>query len=409
MIYLIDFENVHEDGFTAIGRLGDKDAVYCFFTKNVAKISMSALAGIKSGQLHFVEADTGKQSLDLALVSFLGYLIGTRPQELCYEIISNDNGFQKAVDFWNKRGMNLRVRVRKTNVPEPKQKAETKQEVKPKAEAKLKTEGKQKSDPVRIQTAAVSQSPSRTEKTLEKQSPVKEENRAPNKTASAADGTVPASAASALDAASKPENKTEGKTDLKPDSRTESGTAAEREPGTAKAAEQGSAAESKPAGTSRNRTRKKSTASKKPAEQLKPAEPPKETEQAAPEKPVKEETSTKKKAESTLEVSEMNAAEADAGALQHSGPGNSSSAQRNENASSVENRASENAVSENPALSAALEAAGITGERSEFLQTQLQKYRNEKNVKQLIYLALVKKYGQKSGTEIYNTAKKIQL
>lgn len=406
MIYLIDFENVHEDGFTAIGRLGDKDAVYCFFTKNVAKISMSALAGIKSGQLHFVEADTGKQSLDLALVSFLGYLIGTRPQELCYEIISNDNGFQKAVDFWNKRGMNLRVRVRKTNVPEPKQKAETKQEVKPKAEAKLKTEGKQKSDPVRIQTAAVSQSPSRTEKTLEKQSPVKEENRAPNKTASAADGTVPASAASALDAASKPENKTEGKTDLKPD-----GTAAEREPGTAKAAEQGSAAESKPAGTSRNRTRKKSTASKKPAEQLKPAEPPKVTEQAAPEEPVKEETSTKKSESSgdTLNVSEMNTAEADEGTQQHSEPENSSSAQRNENASSVENRASENAVSENPALSAALEAAGITGERSEFLQTQLQKYRNEKNVKQLIYLALVKKYGQKSGTEIYNTAKKIQL
>ena len=41
MIYLIDFENVHEDGFASLGRLGEKDAVYCFFTKNVAKISMS--------------------------------------------------------------------------------------------------------------------------------------------------------------------------------------------------------------------------------------------------------------------------------------------------------------------------------------------------------------------------------
>jgi hypothetical protein len=54
MIYLIDFENVHEEGFSAIGKVGDKDAVYCFFTKNVAKISMSALAGIRSGQLQFV-------------------------------------------------------------------------------------------------------------------------------------------------------------------------------------------------------------------------------------------------------------------------------------------------------------------------------------------------------------------
>ena len=82
MIYLIDFENVHEEGFGSLGRLGEKDSVYCFFTKNVAKISMSALAGIRSGQLHFVEAESGKQSLDLALVSFLGYLIGT-PNYFC--------------------------------------------------------------------------------------------------------------------------------------------------------------------------------------------------------------------------------------------------------------------------------------------------------------------------------------
>ncbi len=114
MIYLIDFENVHEEGFKVLGRLGEKDAVYCFFTRNVAKISMAALAGIRSGQLHFVEAESGKQSLDLALVSFLGYLIGTRAQEQTFEIVSNDNGFNKVADFWNNRGTGIRVRVRKT-------------------------------------------------------------------------------------------------------------------------------------------------------------------------------------------------------------------------------------------------------------------------------------------------------
>ncbi len=136
MIYLIDFENVHEEGFQLIGRLGDKDAIYCFFTRNVAKISMSALAGIRGGQLHFVEAESGKQSLDLALVSYLGYLIGVKPQELYYDIISNDNGFQKAADFWNKRGMNLRVRLRKTNV-----------EAKPKAEPARPVQTQQQSKP----------------------------------------------------------------------------------------------------------------------------------------------------------------------------------------------------------------------------------------------------------------------
>ena len=120
MIYLIDFENVHEEGFSALGRLGEKDAVYCFFTRNVAKISMSALAGMRSGQLHFIEAESGKQSLDLALVSFLGYLIGTRPQELYYDIVSNDNGFAKVAEFWNRRGNGLRVRIRKTTDLKPK-------------------------------------------------------------------------------------------------------------------------------------------------------------------------------------------------------------------------------------------------------------------------------------------------
>ena len=120
MIYLIDFENVHEEGFSALGRLGDKDAVYCFFTRNVAKISMSALAGMRSGQLHFIEAESGKQSLDLVLVSYLGYLIGTRPQELYYDIVSNDNGFAKVAEFWNKRGNGLRVRIRKTTDLKPK-------------------------------------------------------------------------------------------------------------------------------------------------------------------------------------------------------------------------------------------------------------------------------------------------
>lgn len=113
MIYLIDFENVHEEGFSSLGKLGEKDSVYCFFTRNVAKISMSALAGIRSGQLHFVEAESGKQSLDLALVSYLGYLIGTKPQEQNFEIVSNDNGFNKVADFWNKRGNGAKVRVRK--------------------------------------------------------------------------------------------------------------------------------------------------------------------------------------------------------------------------------------------------------------------------------------------------------
>ena len=178
MVYLIDFENVHEEGFQLIGRLGDKDAVYCFFTRNVAKISMSALAGIRGGQIHFVEAESGKQSLDLALVSYLGYLIGIKPQELYYDIISNDNGFQKAADFWNKRGMNLRVRLRKTNSDtktkrEPSRSQQSQQQTKPAVSA-VQIQSKQEI-PAAFQPAAVQAEPLPENETPDQERPLNSE------------------------------------------------------------------------------------------------------------------------------------------------------------------------------------------------------------------------------------------
>ena len=61
------------------------------------------------------------------------------------------------------------------------------------------------------------------------------------------------------------------------------------------------------------------------------------------------------------------------------------------------------------ATAAALEAVGITASAVEFIQTQAEKYRADKNMKQLVYRAVVKKYGQKTGTQIYNNAKKMLL
>ena len=278
MIYLIDFENVHEEGFASLGRLGDRDAVYCFFTKNVAKISMAALAGMRSGQLHFIEAESGKQSLDLALVSYLGYLIGTVPNEQCYEIVSNDNGFSKAADFWNKHRPGIRVRVRKT-VDQAK------------AEAK---------------TAA----PAKT---------------AAKKTAK------PAKAAKAAPA---PE--------AKPDAETKPVPTAET-----KAAAAPKAPAAKPAPAAKEAPAAKATSAPKETQAAKPAP-------AAKEAPAP-------------------------------------------------------AAKPDPAAVAALVAAGIEAPVAEFLLTEAEKYRDDKNIKQLVYRAVVKKYGQKQGTEIYNTAKKVAL
>ena len=62
-----------------------------------------------------------------------------------------------------------------------------------------------------------------------------------------------------------------------------------------------------------------------------------------------------------------------------------------------------------PAAAAVLEAVGINASAAEYIQAQAEKYRDDKNKKQLVYRAVVKKYGQKVGTQIYNSTKKILL
>ena len=314
MIYLIDFENVHEEGFASLGRLGDRDAVYCFFTKNVAKISMAALAGMRSGQLHFIEAESGKQSLDLALVSYLGYLIGTVPNEQCYEIVSNDNGFSKAADFWNKHRPGIRVRVRKT-VDQAKQ------------------------------AAAAELKPARK-------------------------GRASKSAKAVTAAAAAPSAET------KPAAETRTNPAPEAKPAPAPAA--------KPTAAPAQKNAASAAADNTPAKEAAPAaaaKPAPETKPAARPAPAKKEASAPK----TVPAPET--AEANAAPAVKEAP----------------------AAKPAPEAVAALAAAGIEASVAEFLLTEAEKHREDKNIKQLVYRAVVKKYGQKKGTEIYNTAKKVAL
>ena len=351
MIYLIDFENVHEEGFSALGRLGDKDAVYCFFTRNVAKISMSALAGMRSGQLHFIEAESGKQSLDLVLVSYLGYLIGTRPQELYYDIVSNDNGFAKVAEFWNKRGNGLRVRIRKTT------------DLKPKAE------------PVKAQPQPAANQQRRTHSpkaAAEQAAPIEEP---------AADSPVlgpdeePAANIVLTPVAAVPaEPKQEAARPAQ--SRTRSRQRSQRQRSARQ--EQQTTAPVTAASETNAVTTSESAEDMVPGQVVTaPIESPSETKPAttrSEEKPAEPKSSVKQpevkpgEPKQKTEIKPLDAATA-----------------------------------------AALEAAGITASAVEFIQTQAEKYRADKNMKQLVYRAVVKKYGQKTGTQIYNNAKKMLL
>ncbi len=112
--YLIDFENVHEDGLSGSEKLGKYDHVHLFSSKNAPKISIEKLTRFNSVDLSFHEIPVGNQSLDMHLVSYLGYLIGINANnKYKYVIISNDSDYDKIISFWKNKNKSLVIRQNK--------------------------------------------------------------------------------------------------------------------------------------------------------------------------------------------------------------------------------------------------------------------------------------------------------
>lgn len=113
--YLIDYENVHEDGLCGGEKLGKNDYVHLFFTKNASKISIEKIAYFNYAHLSLHEIPVGSQSLDMHLVSYLGYLIGAEKDKECkYFIVSKDTDYDNIIRFW-KEFKNASV-VRQTQI-----------------------------------------------------------------------------------------------------------------------------------------------------------------------------------------------------------------------------------------------------------------------------------------------------
>ncbi len=110
-IYLIDFENVSVGGLKGASDLGQQDLVFLFSSKNAARLTTATLATFNNTTLKFVEVPVKKQSLDMHLVSYLGYLIGTTDAEH-FIIISNDHDYDNIMAFWRANGRNVTVERR---------------------------------------------------------------------------------------------------------------------------------------------------------------------------------------------------------------------------------------------------------------------------------------------------------
>ncbi|MBO4359862.1 MAG: hypothetical protein J5822_03180 [Eubacteriaceae bacterium] len=111
--FLVDYENVKEKGLEGFFSLKRRDTVYVFYSINQQKISMEFIQTLRKGffnpKIEYVYVKAGKQSLDMQLSSFLGYLISENGTFSCdYTIVSGDRDFLHVLDFWNDRmGKNI--------------------------------------------------------------------------------------------------------------------------------------------------------------------------------------------------------------------------------------------------------------------------------------------------------------
>lgn len=99
--YLVDFENVNEEGLSCSKKLKDNNHIHIFSTKNAPKISFDTLTSFNSIELcsHIVPAK--KQSLDMHLVSYLGFLLGKNNNDSCkYIIVSKDTDYDNVISFF---------------------------------------------------------------------------------------------------------------------------------------------------------------------------------------------------------------------------------------------------------------------------------------------------------------------
>ncbi len=132
--YLVDYENVNANGLKGCEKLGEADFIYIFFTKNAKSLDMSILSDHGKARIEMIEVPSGKQSVDMHIGAYLGYLVGTNDKKSTYTIISKDSDYDKVIEFFKSK-FSIKA-ARKTQIKDG---ADTKKAEKQKAADKKDT------------------------------------------------------------------------------------------------------------------------------------------------------------------------------------------------------------------------------------------------------------------------------
>lgn len=127
-IYLVDYENVHDDGLSGVAALGKEDGVVIFWgnsTKNIPFDRHIEIYNCEASFEYIKVEKVGKNYLDFQLATKLGYLFGKGEKGPAF-IVSKDVGYESVVDFWKSHGREV-VRIEKIEEATRKKTEKTKQ------------------------------------------------------------------------------------------------------------------------------------------------------------------------------------------------------------------------------------------------------------------------------------------
>lgn len=120
--YLIDTENVGSTWTNLLKENSKKMDLYVFVTENAKNLNFKLLHELTNTKvnLKIIDCEIGKNSLDFYLASYLGYLIGKNANS-SYVVVSQDNGFDHVIEYWNLQGIKVeRIDTKPVVVKKPK-------------------------------------------------------------------------------------------------------------------------------------------------------------------------------------------------------------------------------------------------------------------------------------------------
>lgn len=116
--FLIDFENVGNQGLQGASWLTSEDSITIFFSQAKAKVEQRRLQQIIRSKCDFQICrldKTGKNALDFYIATRVGEIYGSGYMGNA-AIISNDKGFEAVQDYWKKRAAHHHTVILRPNI-----------------------------------------------------------------------------------------------------------------------------------------------------------------------------------------------------------------------------------------------------------------------------------------------------